>query len=172
MLKKIHRLISIIESKLFPMAYAKKGGVEFGEGCRLNGAPDWGSEPWLISVGKHTEISNNCTFITHDGSTWVFRNQEKYKKVIRFGKIQIGDNCFIGAGTTVMPGIKIGNTCIVGACSLVTKNIPNGEVWGGVPAKFISTTTDFAEKCLRETPEYDVENFCKNKKEEVLRMLK
>lgn len=114
-----------------PLKYAKEVGVSIGEECRLIDSPNWGSEPWIIKIGNHTEISFGCTFITHDGSTWVFRNQEKYKNVVRFAGIRIGNGCFIGANSTIMPGVDIGDNCIVGACSLVTKNIPSGEVWGG-----------------------------------------
>lgn len=116
-----------------PIEYAKKIGVNVGENCKFIGSPNWGSEPWLIGVGNHTEISFGCSFITHDGATWVFRNRDEYKGVLRFGKIKIGDNCFIGANSTVLPGVTVGNDSIVGACSLVTKDIPQGEIWGGFP---------------------------------------
>ena len=145
--------------------------MSIGEHCKLNGIPNWGSEPWLISLGDHTEISFDCVFITHDGATWCFRNEEKYKNVIKFGKIKIGDNCFIGARSMIMPGVTIGNNSIVAAGALVTKNIPSGEVWGGVPARFIITTEQYADKCLLNTPDYDHENFRVNKKEEVLKIL-
>lgn len=114
-----------------PIKFARRIGVTVGEDCRLIGSPNWGSEPWIISLGNHTEISSGCTFITHDGSTWTFREQERYKRVVRFGEIRVGDNCFVGANSTILPGVHIGDNCIIGACSLVTKNVPNGEVWGG-----------------------------------------
>ena len=117
--------------KTNPIKYAQKIGVSLGKQCRLNGSPEWGSEPWLIQLGDHTEISFDCAFITHDGSTWVFREEQRYSKVLRFGKIVIGNNCFIGARSTILPGVVIGDDCIVGAGSLVTKNIPAGEIWGG-----------------------------------------
>lgn len=154
-----------------PIKYAKLIGVEIGEQCRLIGSPNWGSEPWIIKIGNHTEISSNCTFITHDGATWVFRNQDRYKKVVRFAGIKIGDNCFVGANSTIMPRVEIGDNCIVGACSLVTKSIPSGEVWGGVPAHYITKTEDFAEKCLRETPDYDVAEFETDKISAVKKMV-
>lgn len=153
-----------------PINYAKKLGVTIGENCRLNGSPNWGSEPWIISLGNHTEISFGCTFITHDGATWVFREKEEYKGVVRFGKITIGDNCFIGANSTILPGVHIGDNCIIGACSLVTKSVPHGEV-GGVPAHFITTTDKFASKCLEQTPDYDVAEFATNKKSAVKKMV-
>ena len=127
----IRRIYIFYLKKSNPIKYAKKIGVCMGERCRLNGSPDWGSEPWLIQIGEHTEISFDCAFITHDGATWVFREEQRYNKVLRFGKIVIGDNCFIGARSTILPGITIGDNSIIGAGSLVTKSIPSGEIWGG-----------------------------------------
>lgn len=171
--RKLKHVIKVMKRKLQdPIQYSRSVGVEIGERCKLNGVPNWGSEPWLISLGDHVEISFDCVFITHDGATWVFRDQDRYKNVIKFGKIRIGDNCFIGARSTIMPGVTIGENSVIAAGALVTKDIPAGEVWGGVPARFITTTEAYAEKCLSEIPEYDVENFRKNKKEEVLRILK
>lgn len=57
---------------------------------------------------------------------------------MKFGRIEIGENCFIGANSTIMPNVRIDNNSVVAACSCVTKDIPGGEVWGGVPAKRIS----------------------------------
>ena len=42
---------------------------------------------------------------------------------------------------------------------------------GGVPAHFISTIDDYAEKCLKQTPDYDVDNYRVNFKDEVMKML-
>ena len=157
--------------KFDPLKYAKKIGVSFGKDCKLNGSPEWGSEPWLIKLGNHTEISFDCAFITHDGSTWCFREEQRYSKVLRFGKIVIGNNCFIGARSTILPGVIVGDNCIIGAGSLVTKNIPTGEILGGVPAQYIGTTADFAEKCLKESPTYDEEMFKINRRQEIERIL-
>ena len=53
------------------------------------------------------------------------------------GSCTIGDNSWIGGNTIVREGLKIGNDCLVGIGSVVTKNIPDNEVWAGNPAKFI-----------------------------------
>lgn len=51
--------------------------------------------------------------------------------------ITIKENVWIGAGVTVLPGCTIGNNSIVGAGSVVTKSIPENEIWAGVPARKI-----------------------------------
>ena len=147
------KILDLLKRKLTnPIEYSRKIGVEIGENCKLNGVPNWGSEPYLIELGSRTEISFEVAFITHDGATWVFRNQDKYKEVIKFGKIKIGNDSFIGARSTILPGVEIGDFCIVAAGSVVTKNIPSGEVWGGVPAHYIMKTEQYAQKCLEDTP--------------------
>ena len=138
--------------KTDPIKYAQKIGVSLGEHCRLNGSPEWGSEPWLIRLGNHTEISFDCAFITHDGSTWVFREEQRYSKVLRFGKIVIGNNCFIGARSTILPGVVIGDNCIIGAGSLVTKNIPAGEIWGGGTRSLYRDNSRFCGKVPERNP--------------------
>lgn len=165
-MKIIRRLINKYKKSTDPIAYAKKIGVEIGEDCCLIGSPDWGSEPWLISIGNHTEISYGCSFITHDGATWVFREQEPYRNTVKFGRIKIGNNCFVGSRTILLPGVVIGDNSIVGAGSVVSKSIPAGEVWAGVPARFISTTSEYAEKCRMNTPNYNLGNYRKNFVEE------
>lgn len=52
--------------------------------------------------------------------------------------VLIKNSAFIGAHTTILKGVTIGENAVVGACSVVTKNIPNNEVWAGNPAKKIS----------------------------------
>lgn len=126
--KKIKTKYSIMQN---PIKAARNMGVDIGEGCRLVTFPDFGSEPYLVSIGNHVTISNQVAFITHDGSTWCFRDQDKYRRVLRFGSIRIEDNCFIGYRAVLLPGVTIGPNSIVGACSLVTKNVPPNTVWGG-----------------------------------------
>ena len=159
-----------------PVKYAQKVGVNIldANDVKLLSA-NFGSEPWLITIGKHVELSGNVVFITHDGATWVFRKGERsdrYKNVIRYGKIIIKDNCFIGMNTVILPGITIGPNSIVGAGSTVTKDVPPNSVYAGNPAHYICSVEEYAEKCLRETPEYSVEAYRRNKKEELLRILK
>ena len=150
---------------------ARKKGVSIGEDCHLVSMPKWGSEPWLITLGNHIEVSSDVHFITHDGSTWVFRNQDRYKDVIRYGKIEIKDNCFIGARTTILQGVTIGPNSVVGACSLVNKDVEPNSVYACIPAKRICSIEEYAEKCLSQTPDYNKQAYKYNKQKEVMRVL-
>ena len=49
----------------------------------------------------------------------------------------IGNDVWVGANVSIMPGVKIGNGCVIAAGSVVTKNIPDFSVVAGVPAKII-----------------------------------
>ena len=53
------------------------------------------------------------------------------------GKVVIKKGACVGANSVVLPGVTIGEKAVVGALSLVKKDIPTGEVWGGVPSKCI-----------------------------------
>lgn len=168
-------IIAIIVDRLArrnPIEYARKLGVKVGNDCRFTGNPGWGSEPWLIQIGNHVLLSADIKFITHDASTFLFRDTEEYKNVFKFAPIVIHDNCFIGMRATILSGVEIGTNSIVGAGSLVTRSIPPGEVWGGVPARFICTTKDFADKCKKNRLPLDMEAYKKDMKSELLRVVR
>ena len=65
--------------------------------------------------------------------------------------ITVGDYVYIGTQSIIMPGVNIGNNCIVVAGSVVTKDVPNNSVVGGVPAIFIKTTDEYFKKIQRDS---------------------
>ena len=129
---------------------ARELGVRIGENCRIltNPYACFGSEPYLIEIGNHVEVTGDCRFVTHDGGLWVLREAEDCKDIDKFGKIKIGNNVFIGLRSTIMPGVTVGDNCVIGAGSLLTKSVPSGEVWAGVPAKRICSIEEYKEKVL------------------------
>ena len=122
--------------------YAKYIGVKFGKGCRIR-TRSFGSEPYLISIGDHVQITDGVKIFTHGGG-WVFR--DKYPKLDFFGKVIIRDNVYIGNNCLIMPGVTIGKNVIVGAGSVVSKSIADGKVVAGNPARVICDTDEFFTK--------------------------
>ena len=82
-------------------------------------------------------IANNVSIIGDDhfykktGIPIIFSGRETIKKTI------IGKDCWIGAHSIIMTGVRIGDGTIVAAGSVVTKDIPEFCIYGGVPAKKI-----------------------------------
>lgn len=152
------------------LAGCKRRGLQIANDCRLIQLPDFGSEPYLISIGKHVTISARVAFINHDGGTWVFRHLPRYRQVIKFGRIVIHDNCFIGFGVTIMPGVSIGPNAVVAARSVVTTDVPANTVVAGVPARVLMTVEEYAERALTQVPAYDAAAYRANKAAELLRL--
>lgn len=132
---------------------ARKLGVRFtekagNEQCTILDDPFFvfGSESYLIKVGKHVEFTRGVRLISHDGGIWVGRVKKEYKDFDYFGPITIGDNVFLGNNSIVLPGVSIGNNCVVGAGAIVTKDIPDNSVVAGVPARIIKTTDEYLTK--------------------------
>jgi acetyltransferase-like isoleucine patch superfamily enzyme len=121
-------------------------GLRLGRDVRVIGKPDFGSEPYLIEIGDHVTISSHVTFVTHDGATWVFRHRHEHQGLQRFGRIKIGNNCFIGTRSVILPDVRIGDNCVVGAGSVVTRSIPDNTVVAGSPARAICTYGEYVQK--------------------------
>ncbi len=102
-----------------------------------------------INIGGKTTISDDCHLLTHDYSiTNVMRTIGRSfpKDIAIVRNIEIGNNCFIGKKTIIMPGCSIGDNCIVGAGSVVRGKIPANSIVIGNPATVISTTNELAKK--------------------------
>lgn len=111
------------------------------------------SEPELVYIGNNVNIATEVKFINHDLTSIMFRNMYPGKNyVMRKGKINIGNNVFIGAGATVLYDVNIGNNVIIGAGSIVTHDIPDNSVVAGIPAKYIKSFDEYKSymdmKCI------------------------
>ncbi|MCF6242208.1 MAG: acyltransferase [Bacteroidales bacterium] len=152
MIKNIYNRIrnSIIKYKLkgrdneFRIRYLRRKGVKIGDDCLIF-TINFSTEPYLIKIGNHVVVSPGVTFITHDGSVWLFR--DKYPNITVFGNITVGNNTFIGINCIILPGTEIGENCIIGAGSVVRGKIPDNSVVMGNPAKVVMKT-EIAEKFL------------------------
>ena len=128
---------------------ARAQGVKLGEGCRVY-TSSFGTEPWLISIGDRVTVTAGVQFITHDGSSWLLRDEKGRR--YRYAPIEIGNDVFIGVNSIILPGVKIGSRVIVAAGSVVNRSIPDNCVVAGVPAKFIGTFDKYELRGLAEFP--------------------
>lgn len=88
-----------------------------------------------VEIGKGCMISHNVRMYTStavaDQNFAILPHMEK------FGDIKIGNYVWIGANVLINPGITIGNNSVIGANSVVTKEVLENTIVGGVPAKLI-----------------------------------
>lgn len=93
-----------------------------------------------ITIGNHVTIGGNTVIYDtdfHNINPTIRNNKTIDKQSAVKLPVFIEDNVFIGAHTTILKGVTIGKNSVIGACSVVTKNIPQNEIWAGNPAKFI-----------------------------------
>ena len=93
--------------------------------------------PPMVTIGKNVMMGPECHIYTafHEyGRTDIPMIEQGYaarKPVV------IGNDVWIGLRVIIMPGVHIGNGCIIGAGAVVTHDVPDYAVVGGVPAKII-----------------------------------
>lgn len=91
-----------------------------------------------VTLEDNVMIGSNVTF-TNDRYP---RSKNKEWQMLR---TKICSGATIGAGSTILPGITIGKNAMIGAGSVVTKNVPAGELWFGNPAKFVKIINQNAD---------------------------
>jgi acetyltransferase-like isoleucine patch superfamily enzyme len=155
----------------YKLNQARKQGLQIGDNCRITGVPNFGSEPYLISIGNRVGIASRVTFITHDGgASFLCPRDPENKDVIKYGRITIHDDCGIGYGAIILPGVSIGPNSMVGAGAVVVRDVPPNTLVGGNMARFMMSTEDYMKSCIANNPNYDLENYRTNKMAELLRL--
>ena len=128
---------------------ARSLGVKLGQDCRVY-TRNFGMEPWLITIGDRVTVTAGVEFITHDGASWLLRDEKGRR--YHHAPIEIGSDVFIGSNSIIMPRVKVGNRVIIAAGSVVSRSIPDNCVVGGVPARFIKTFDDYERYGLAHFP--------------------
>lgn len=138
----------LIPSHLFRLFIYKLAGMKIGQGSRIHiGARFF--DPTNIKIGKGTIIGDNAFLDGRDkliigdyvdiaSSVMVYNsehdiNSEDFHAIE--APVEIGDFCFIGPRAIILPGVKIGKGAVVAAGAVVTKNIEDLMIVGGVPAQ-------------------------------------
>jgi acetyltransferase-like isoleucine patch superfamily enzyme len=100
--------------------------MEIGEGTAISmGAKLDLTNPRGIHIGRYSVITFGAAILTHDYINKVDRD------------VRIGDNCFIGAHSIILPGVTIGDGCIVAAGSVVARDVPAASLVAGNPARVV-----------------------------------
>lgn len=100
----------------------------------------------FISIGSGVVICKNTSFIAHDYSWSILRKKYGIIAPTGGGELAIGNNVFVGEGTTILRNVRIGDNVIIGAGSVVTKDIPSDCVAAGNPARVIMTLEEYKNK--------------------------
>jgi len=102
--------------------------VQYPENLKLGKIFDIGTFTYIncrygVEIGNVVQIGSHCSIYSH--------STIDDKK----GPVVLKNGCKVGTHSTVMPNVTIGENSIVAAYSFVTKDIPDNEMWAGIPAK-------------------------------------
>lgn len=115
-------------------------GVHFGDGLTIGYGSGIGANGTVaddVFIGKNVMIGQEVLMITSNHRMDRLDVPMGQQGMTETKPIVIGNDVWIGARVTILPGVHIGNGCVIGAGSILTKNVPDFEVWGGNPARFI-----------------------------------
>lgn len=130
----VSNLVGLYQRTIIVARYG--GRVSIGAGCGISGSTIYAMKE--ISIGENVLIGGNCKIIDNDFHplSASLRTEQK-ESDIKKRPIFIGDDCFIGANSTILKGTVLGKNCVVGAGSVVSGIYPDNVVIAGNPAKII-----------------------------------
>lgn len=143
-MKIIKKIINIIKAQLWPIdynsvSYLRSRGIKIGENVDILDSNLDFCHGFLISIGNNVTITG-ARVLAHDASTKKFLG---YSKV---GRVDIGNNVFIGKDAVILPNTRIGDKVIVGAGCVVAKDVPDNVVIAGNPYRVICSFDEYIEK--------------------------
>lgn len=103
--------------------------VQHPENLKLGKNFDIGSFTYInsrfgVEIQNFVQIGSHCSIYSH---STIDSKQ---------GPVKLMENCKIGTHSTIMPNVTVGKNSIVAAYSFVTSDIPDNQIWVGIPAKF------------------------------------
>ena len=114
--------------------------VHFGDGLTLGNGSGIGansSVPSDVIIGENVMIGEELLIFTSNHGVENNGIPMGAQKMTESRTVVIGNDVWIGARVIILPGVHIGNGVVIGAGSVVTKDVPDCEIWGGNPAHFL-----------------------------------
>jgi acetyltransferase-like isoleucine patch superfamily enzyme len=87
-----------------------------------------------LTIGDYVSISSGVHIYTHDTVLWAVSGGVQ---TARKGSVSIGSNSYIGAQAVIIAGVTIGSRCVIAANSLVNRDVLDGTIVGGTPARHL-----------------------------------
>ncbi len=125
----IRKILDIVPMRHINKVYLRLLGLKIGENTLLGGVI---RDPCLTEIGDNVTMGGYAVVYCHI--------HNKAERTITFKKIKIGNNCIIGAGTIIMPGVIMEDNSILAAGGVTIKNslLQKNKIYGGNPAKEIT----------------------------------
>ncbi len=143
------RRLGRVDGTMWAGYLRRHGGLHaVGERCSIQANVVF-TDPAYVRIGHNVHLSG-CTIFGHDGVVNMLAGLGD-RLVDKVGPVTIGNDVFIGHQAVLMPGVRVGNFCVVAAGAVVTADVPDGSVVGGVPARVIGRTRDLRERIARDT---------------------
>lgn len=130
--RKINPTGCLIKTTLFTWANAR---ITIGDNVGLSNTTIIASQS--VTIGDNVYIGGGTQIYDTDHHSVIAQHRLNGNTHVPSAPVLIKKNCFIGADCKILKGVIIGEGSVVGAGSVVTKGIPDGEIWAGVPARFI-----------------------------------
>lgn len=117
-------------------------GVHFGDGLTIGSGSGLGANckiPSDVVIGENVMVGEDTMMFTINHRTDRTDVPIGTQGSTESRPIIIGNDVWIGVRTIILPGVHIGNGCVIGAGAVVTKDVPDYEIWGGNPAHFLKS---------------------------------
>lgn len=113
------------------------GSLKIGQDTHIQSHCQFSAYKAPIQIGCGVQIAPNCAFYPYDHG--IAPGQSiKQQPLQTKGGITIEDDAWLGFGVIVLDGVRIGKGAVIGAGAVVTRNVPDGAIAAGVPARVIS----------------------------------